>query len=61
MSSFPGEFRQKASELDDKLTCSKPIRKPLLTQVWDKMLDPWLSCSSSMVKEMLGSMLFKVL
>jgi hypothetical protein len=28
--------RQKAGELDDKLTSSKPIRKPLLTQVWDK-------------------------
>ena len=36
MSSFAGEFGQKAGELDDKLTCSKPIRKPLLTQVWDK-------------------------
>jgi hypothetical protein len=32
-----GEFGQKAGELDDKLTCSKPIRKPLLTQVWDKL------------------------
>jgi hypothetical protein len=29
---------KKAGELDDKLTCSKPIRKPLLTQVWDKLL-----------------------
>jgi hypothetical protein len=25
-----GEFGQKAGELDDKLTCCKPIRKPLL-------------------------------
>ena len=33
------EFGQKAGELDDKLTCSKPIRKPLLTQVWDKAVD----------------------
>jgi hypothetical protein len=36
VSSLAGEFRQKAGELDDKLTCSKPIGKPLLTQVWDK-------------------------
>jgi hypothetical protein len=34
-----GEFGQKAGELDDKLTCSKPIRNPLLTQVWDKAVD----------------------
>jgi hypothetical protein len=33
-----GEFGQKAGMLDDKLTCCKPIRKPLLTQVWDKTL-----------------------
>ena len=32
-----GEFGQKAGKLDDKLTCSKPIRKPFLTQlIWDK-------------------------